>query len=268
MDLGITNKLAVITGATGGIGIETARKLGRDGARLFLTDVDAELLSQTAKELRAQDLDVVGTLTADLTSAAAVADLADAVKDEGGAAILVHTAGVTGAKGDPLEMTDEDWQEAWDIDFMSSVRVSRALVPQMVDDGWGRVVFITSENATQPYVDEMVYNVAKAGLLAFTKGLGQAYAAKGVLVNSVSPAFIETDMTDGMMEKRAEEKGVSFDEAVQSFLDEERPYLVLNRRGQPEEVASVIAFLCSDLASFVVGSNYRVDGGAVAAVDA
>lgn len=113
----------------------------------------------------------------------------------------------------------------------------------------------------------MPYNVAKAALLNFTKGTAQVYAPKGVLINVVSPAFIETDMTDGMMEKRADELGVTVPEAVTSFLDEERPHLVLARRGRPPEVASVIAFLCSDLANFVVGSNYRVDGGAVQAMN-
>lgn len=137
----------------------------------------------------------------------------------------------------------------------------------MVEKGWGRVVYVASENAVQSYADEMPYNVAKAALLNFTKGTAQVYAPKGVLINVVSPAFIETDMTDTMLEKRAQERGVEVDEAIESFLDEERPHLVLERRGQPAEVGAVIAFLCSDLASFVVGSNYRVDGGAVLAID-
>jgi NAD(P)-dependent dehydrogenase (short-subunit alcohol dehydrogenase family) len=85
-------------------------------------------------------------------------------------------------------------------------------------------------------------------------------------VNAVSPAFIHTPMTDAMMEKRAEERGTDVDEAISSFLDEERPYMALKRRGEPEEVASVIAFLCSDRSSFVNGANYRVDSGAVASI--
>jgi len=98
------------------------------------------------------------------------------------------------------------------------------------------------------------------------KGLSRSYALEGLLVNAVSPAFVHTPMTDTMMEKRAKELGTSKDEAISSFLNEERPYLELKRRGEPDEVANVIAFLCSDLASFVVGSNYRVDGGSVATI--
>ncbi|MEM9754743.1 MAG: SDR family oxidoreductase, partial [Pseudomonadota bacterium] len=178
--------------------------------------------------------------------------------------IVVCAAGVTGAKGHPLEMTDSDWDEAWNTDFMSVVRTLRGFVPAMEKKGWGRVVIVTSENAVQPYADEAVYNVAKAGLLNFAKALSRVTAENGVLVNTVSPAFIETPMTDGMMDKRAEAEGVSREEAVESFLKDERPFLELKRRGKPEEVAAAIAFLCSDKASFVVGANYRVDGGSVA----
>jgi NAD(P)-dependent dehydrogenase (short-subunit alcohol dehydrogenase family) len=98
------------------------------------------------------------------------------------------------------------------------------------------------------------------------KGLSRTYAKDGLLVNAVSPAFINTPMTDAMMKKRARKLKVSFDDAIGSFLDEERPYLELHRRGEPDEVANVIAFLCSDLASFVVGANYRVDSGSVASI--
>ena len=174
----------------------------------------------------------------------------------------------TGAKGDPLaDISEDDWMHAWQTDMMSGVRIAKAFIPPMRERGWGRVVYVTSENVAQPYSDEVVYNAAKAAVLTFVKGMAQAYAPDGVLVNSVAPAFIATDMTDGMMEKRAEEMGVSMEEAIESFLEEERPHLVLKRRGKPEEVAAVIAFLCSEKASFVVGSNYRVDGGSVLSID-
>jgi NAD(P)-dependent dehydrogenase (short-subunit alcohol dehydrogenase family) len=123
-----------------------------------------------------------------------------------------------------------------------------------------------SEDASQPYDDELPYCAAKAGVLSFAKGLSRSYAQEGLLVNTVSPAFIHTPMTDAMMDKRAKQIGSSFDEAIESFLDEERPYMELKRRGEPEEVANVVAFLCSDLASFVNGSNYRVDSGSVATI--
>ncbi|MEP0548602.1 MAG: SDR family oxidoreductase [Rhodothermales bacterium] len=264
MDLQIKGRAAVITGAAGGMGLATARLLLDEGVDLLLTDIDEDQLKQSVEKLDGGDR--VRSVVADLTSQAG----ADTVRDatDWNIDILVHTAGVTGAKGDPLrDITEEDWEHAWQTDFMSGVRMSKALIPPMLERGWGRVVFVTSENVAQPYPDEMVYNAAKAAVLTLVKGMGQLYAPKGVLVNAVAPAFIATDMTDGMMEKRADERGVSFDEAVDSFLEEERPHLVLDRRGKPEEVAAVIAFLCSERASFVVGSNYRVDGGSVFAID-
>lgn len=264
MDLGISDRRAVVTGAAGGIGLETARLLLEDGARVLLTDVDADELDTSVKML-AEHGDRVSQVVADLTKPDDVATLADAAGDVD---ILVHTCGVTGAKGDPLDdITDDDWMEAWQTDFMSGVRVSRAFVPAMRERGWGRVVFVTSENVAQPYSNEAVYNAAKAAVLTTAKAMGQRYAPDGVLVNSVAPAFIATDMTDGMMEETAEEQGETKEQAIRNFLNNDRPNLVLDRRGRPEEVAAVIAFLCSERASFVVGSNYRVDGGSVASID-
>lgn len=98
------------------------------------------------------------------------------------------------------------------------------------------------------------------------KGLSRSYATEGLLVNCVSPAFVATPMTDAMMQQRAEEEGVSVEEAIESFLTEERPYMELGRRGEPAEVAAVIAFLCSERASFVNGANFRVDSGSVATI--
>lgn len=264
MDLGIADRRAVVTGAAGGIGLETARLLLEDGVAVLLTDLDANELDTSVKML-ADHGDRVSSVVADLTKPDDVQSLKDAAGDVD---ILVHTAGVTGAKGDPLDdITDDDWMEAWQTDFMSGVRVSRAFVPGMRERGWGRVVFVTSENVAQPYSDEAVYNAAKAAVLTTAKGMAQIYAPDGVLVNSVAPAFIATDMTDGMMEKTAEEMGETKEQAIRNFLNNDRPSLVLDRRGRPEEVAAVIAFLCSERASFVVGSNWRVDGGSVASID-
>ena len=268
MDLKIQDRAAVITGAAGGMGLETARILRQEGARVLLTDLDESELALSVKILESDGLggDGLRSVTADLRSqdgANAVAQAVDWDLD-----ILVHTAGITGAKGDPLtDITEDDWMEAWQTDMMSAVRMAKATMPGMLDRGWGRVVFVTSENVAQPYDDEVVYNGAKASVLTFAKALAQRYAPKGVLVNSVAPAFIATDMTDGMMKKTAHEEGETMEEAIDEFLEEDRPHLVLDRRGRPEEVAAVIAFLCSERASFVVGANYRVDGGSVASID-
>jgi len=128
-------------------------------------------------------------------------------------------------------------------------------------------VFVTSENVARPYPEKTVYNSAKSALLSHAKSIAMAQSDKGLLVNCITPAFIETPMTEGMMENRKEEKDCTFDEAVESSLEEERPYLALKRRGKVEEVAPLIVFICSELSCFVTGANWRIDGGAVGSIN-
>ena len=263
MDLGISGRTALVTGADSGIGRETARMLLAEGVRVVITDVDAEALEKAAAELG----DGVTAIAADLTDAADVDRLrTEVVAAIGDPQILVNAAGITGAQGLFHEIDEEGWRSTLEIDFFAVVRVVRAFVDGMRTAGWGRIVLLASEDAVQPYVDELPYCAAKAAVLSLTKGLSKSYGSDGVLVNAVSPAFIASPMTDAMMEKRAEENGTSVDEAIESFLDEERPGMELGRRGEVEEVASVITFLCSERASFVNGSNYRVDAGSVSTI--
>ncbi|MCM2971504.1 SDR family NAD(P)-dependent oxidoreductase [Larsenimonas suaedae] len=263
MDLGLTGKVALITGAANGIGFETARILAEEGVTLVLSDLEIDALERDACALKGDPLCVA----ADVTDPAALDALVKTATDRFGQLdIVVHTAGVTGAKGHPLELKDEDYDTCWTINFMSSVRLARSAMPELRRNNWGRFICISSENAVQPYWEEAVYNASKAALSAFIKNLSYDEAAHGVLCNTVSPAFVESPMTDGMMEKRAEELGVSVEEAIESFLEEERPGIVQKRRGKAQEVASTIAFLVSERASYINGSNVRVDGGAVLSV--
>lgn len=266
MDLGIKGKTALITGADSGIGWCTAQTLLDEGATVFLTDQDAKEIEKAAKKLDGP-ASRIRFAAADLTSVDDIAALGETVRKEVGEIdILVHCAGITGAQGLFHEITDEGWTKTLDIDLLAPVRVIREFLADLRKGGWGRIVLLTSEDAVQPYDDELPYCAAKAGVLALMKGLSRSYASEGLLVNAVSPAFIHTPMTDAMMDKRAKELGVSRDEAIESFLSEKRPYMELGRRGEPQEVANVISFLCSDRASFVLGSNYRVDAGSVATI--
>ncbi|MDH4571616.1 SDR family NAD(P)-dependent oxidoreductase [Salinicola acroporae] len=263
MDLAIRGKTALITGAQGGIGLATAKSLAAEGVNLVLSDLDSKALSRAAAEIDGDPLCIV----ADVTDQAEIDALVrQGVERFGAIDIVVHTAGITGAKGDPLELSDEDYEHAWQIDFFSAVRVARATIPAMRDRGWGRFICLTSENTIQPYWEEAVYNTAKAALSTFVKNLSYKEAAFGVLCNTVAPAFVASPMTDGMMTQRAEALGCTFEEAIESFLKEERPGIVAKRRGEADEVAFVITMLVSQHASFVNGSNVRVDGGSVISV--
>jgi len=249
----------LITGGAGGMGVETIRRFIEAGVTVTATDLKDDDLEPVRTEFG------IECIAGDLSSNQGVEKFISKAGTDFD--IWVHAAGVTGAKGDPLAMDEEAWQEALNIDFLSGVRMARHLCPAMIARGWGRVVFVTSENVAQPYPDETVYNSAKSALLSHAKSIAMAHSGKGLLVNCIAPAFIETPMTDGMMRIRSEQENCSFDEAVESFLEEERPYLVMKRRGKVEEVAPVIVFLCSELSSFVTGANWRIDGGAVGSIN-
>jgi NAD(P)-dependent dehydrogenase (short-subunit alcohol dehydrogenase family) len=266
MDLGLADRTAIVTGGDSGIGWHTAALLLAEGVRVIISDRDTDKLEKAAQALDGEP-GQLHTVAADITQPSSVDRMREQVQSIGRVDIVVNAAGTTGATGDFSDIGDEGWSETLETDLLGQVRVTRAFLPDLRASGRGRLIFLASENAVQPYATEIPYDCAKAAVLALAKGLSKSYAREGLLVNCVSPAFVQTPMTDAMMAQRSQQLGVSTQQAVDSFLDEQRPTLELHRRGQPEEVAAVIAFLCSDRASFVNGSNYRVDGGSVATIN-
>lgn len=265
MKLDIVYKVALVTGANSGIGLETARMLLMEGVRVAVSDQSAEAIAKVVATLKSQG-EVIG-VAADITKVDEVQNLFAEVRSQlGDPDIVVNAAGITGATDDFLEVDDAGWQRTLDINLMGAVRVCREAIPAMRKKKWGRIVLMGSEDGVQPYVEELAYCASKAGIINLAKGLSKAYGGENVLVNTVSPSFIATPMTNKMMEKRAAEFGVSIEEAIESFLEQERPGMVLKRRGKAEEVAAMIVFLCSERSSFITGSNMRVDSGSVATI--
>lgn len=265
MNLNIQNKVAVITGGDSGIGLHTAILLANEGARIVLSDMDPSKLEQSADTIRKEVSSAsIHAISCNINENDSVLQLAQQVATQfNGADIVINCAGARGAAGDFLTLTDEDWMQTIQTDLLGAVRICRAFIPQLQQKNWGRVILIASENAYQPYEEESPYNACKAGIINLSKCLSRAYSREGLSFNCVSPAYIETPMTDAMMDQLAKDRGTSKEEAIQWFLKNERPHIAVGRRGKPEEVAAVIAFLVSDQASYVNGSNYRVDGGAV-----
>jgi NAD(P)-dependent dehydrogenase (short-subunit alcohol dehydrogenase family) len=266
MNLHLQRRKALITGGDSGIGFATAKLLLKEGAAVVITSPNQNILERAAQQL-SPEKEQLHAFASDVTDLDSLKNLKSQVQNAiGDINILVQAAGITGAQGPFHEIDDSGWTKTIDVNLMGPVRIARTFLPSLLKGGWGRIIFIASEDAQQPYPNEIPYCAAKAGLLALSKGLSKAYAKKGILVNSVSPAFIATPMTDAMMKNRAEKRGMTMEEAIESFLAEERPHIELKRRGKAEEVANVIAFLCSERASFVNGANYRVDAGSVASI--
>lgn len=217
-----------------------------EGANIVITSLHQEHVDTAVQRLSDTDNKIYG-FSSDIVDLDSLAELKQQVQQTvGDIDILVHCAGITGAQGPFHEIDDDGWTQTIETNLSGAARVTKTFLPALRSGGWGRIVYIASEDAMQPYPQEIPYCAAKAGVVALAKGLSKSYAEEGLLVNTVSPAFIETPMTDKMMGQRAENRGTNFDEAIKCLLEGERPHIELTRRGKPEEVAAVIGFLCSD----------------------
>lgn len=271
MDLNLEGNVALVTGGSKGIGRGIAEALIAEGAHVVICARHADELNATAEDLRAlapggSDAGVLA-VPADLTDAGDRENLvSETLERFGRIDTLVNNAGAAGGAGTLEETSLDDWRELFELNLFAVVALTKAVVPRMQEQGRGRIVNVSSENGEQPYPDMIHYNASKAALNSFSKALSKQYAADGILVNTVSPAFIETPLVEGMMEEAAEAQGISKEEAVEQFLAENRPHIELKRPGQIDEVGPLVAFLASDKASFINGANYRIDGGSVAAI--
>jgi 3-oxoacyl-[acyl-carrier protein] reductase len=269
MDLGLNGKVALVTGSSKGIGLAIAHALAREGCKVVLNGRHAPDLVSAAAELRgagAASADV-HTVASDVAApGGAERTVAETVSHFGSIHILVNNAGGIGRFGAFAELADDEWLAVFQLNVMSAVRASRAALPHMQRQKWGRIINISSESGTQPDPFMPHYNASKSALNSLTKSLSKAYGRDGILVNTVSPAFIRTPLVEEMLANQAKSRGVSVDEAERAFVREFRPNIVFGRAGRPDETAGIVVFLASQQASFITGSNYRVDGGSVASL--
>lgn len=266
MDLNLNDKVAIVTGGSKGIGKGIAESLAAEGCNLSICARHKDELDQTARELEEHGVDVLA-VKADLTKEKDIQKVVDETLDEFGTVdILVNNAGTVGKPGTIDEVSVQEWRELFELNLFAVVSITKKVLPIMQEQGWGRIINISSENGTQPYPDMIHYSASKGALDNFSKGLSKQYAEDGILVNTVSPAFIETPLVNEMMQQAAGEQGITKEQAVQQFLQNNRPHIELGRPGKIEEVGPIVAFLASEKASFINGSDYRVDGGSVASV--
>jgi 3-oxoacyl-[acyl-carrier protein] reductase len=242
MNLGLEGRVCVVTGGTRGIGAATARMLAQEGARVLTVSrhgADVEL---------------------DVTAPDAGERVLGACADPPWA--LVNNAGTSQARGLD-DLADADWQEQWELHVMAPMRLMRALAPVMAEAGGGRIVNVSSSSGRRPSGRlDAAYSVTKAAELSLSRVFADAFAAKGVLVNAVTPGAIDGELWNeegGLADQIAARTGKTRDEVLEST----RSSPPLGRMGTAEEVAAVIAFLCSEHASNVAGAAWAVDGGTV-----
>ncbi len=266
MDLGLRGKIVLVTGSSKGIGRSIALAFAREGCQVAINGRHTRELEQAASEIRAAG-GTVHAIPADVTEAeGARHSVEETVRRFGTIHVLVNNAGGIGRFAPFEELTDDEWLDVFKLNVLSAVRVTRAALPHMQKQKWGRIINISSESGTQPDPVMPHYNASKSALNSLTKSLSKAYGKDGVLINTVSPAFIRTPLVEEMFTQQSEARGVTVDQVEQLLLREFRPNIVLGRAGKPDETAGVVVFLASEQASFITGSNYRVDGGSVASL--
>jgi NAD(P)-dependent dehydrogenase (short-subunit alcohol dehydrogenase family) len=263
MDLEFTGKVAFVSGSTAGIGLAIAQRLGREGADIIINGRTEErvrlALAQIKKDVR--NVDVRG-IAADLGTAEGCAEV---VRQLPQVDILVNNVGIFEPK--PFgDISDQDWERFFAVNVMSGVRLSRAYFPGMKERNWGRIVFISSESGLQIPAEMIHYGMTKTAQIAIARGLAEACRATNVTVNSVLPGPTASEGVSEFVSALASQQKMSKEDFEKEFFRTARPTSILKRFIEPDEIANVVAFVCSPLASAINGASVRADGGVILSI--
>jgi NAD(P)-dependent dehydrogenase (short-subunit alcohol dehydrogenase family) len=259
MRIDLTGKTALVTGSTQGIGRAIATTLADAGARVAINGRRAEGVAATIEELQSEsaDRDLV-PVTGDVTTAPGAAEVLATVGDVD---ILVNNLGIFGSTP-PLEIDDDEWRRYFEVNVLAAVRLIRSTLPGMTAQGWGRVLNIASDSAIVIPAEMIHYGVSKTALLGVSRGFAKEAAGTGVTVNSVIAGPTHTGGVEKFVYELVD-PALPWDEAQREFMRRHRPQSLLQRLIEPEEIASMVAYLSSPLASATTGAAVRVDGGYV-----
>jgi NAD(P)-dependent dehydrogenase (short-subunit alcohol dehydrogenase family) len=263
MNIDLSDKTALVTGSAGGIGLAVVRGLAACGARVAVNGRKQETVDATLSKIRAAlpKAKLLG-VAADVSTAEGCDKLAAAVPE---ADILINNAGIFEPK-DFFAISDEDWRRFFEINVLSGVRLSRALMPGMLKRNWGRIVFVSSESAINIPTDMIHYGTTKTAQLAISRGLAELTAGTAVTVNSVLPGPTQSDGIEAFLETMAAKEGVPVDRMAAEFVKQHRPTSLIQRFATVEEIANMVVYLSSKEASATNGAALRVDGGLIRSV--
>ena len=259
MDLQLANKLSLVTGSTAGIGFAIAEALACEGARVIINGRSQQSVDNAISKLAPEVTGDLMGFAGDLSTNEVAKQLVHKYPD---VEILVNSLGIF----EPVffeDITDDDWRRFFEINVLSGVRLSRLYLPSMKKNNWGRIVFISSESGVQIPAEMVHYGMTKTAQLAVSRGLAESVAGTGITVNSVLPGPTKSRGVVEFVEDLAKKDGKSFEEVEKEFFVNVRPTSLIRRFALPEEVASMVAYIVSPLASATTGAALRVDGGVV-----
>jgi NAD(P)-dependent dehydrogenase (short-subunit alcohol dehydrogenase family) len=259
MDLSLDGKLALISGSTAGIGLAIATALAQEGARVIINGRYQASVDDVVARLRSTARGEVLGFAGDLGEAEAAEALARRYPN---VEILVNNLGIFEPKAFE-DIPDTDWKRFFDVNVLSGVRLCRLFLPSMKRANWGRIIFISSESAIQIPKEMIHYGMTKTAQLAVSRGLAEAVAGTGITVNTILPGPTKSRGVEDFVATLAKSEGKSFEEFEKEFFKTVRPTSLIKRFATPAEVASLVAYIASPLASATTGAALRADGGVV-----
>ena len=258
MELGLKGKRAIVMAASRGLGFASAMGLAREGCKLIICSRDQARIEAAAAAIKKETGADVTALVADVSSASEAKRLVDAaVSAYGGLEIVVHNAGGPPA-GETLQMSDEQWQKAFEQNLLSLTRVVGAAAPEMKKAGYGRVLTIASSSIKQPIPNLALSNALRAGVWGIAKTMSRELAPQGILVNVIAPGRIDTERIAELDQANAQQSGKSVEDVRKASVGT----IPLGRLGRPEELANLVVFLASEAGNYISGQAITVDGAA------